>query len=259
MFDLENKKAFITGGSSGIGRAIAELFIANGARVVIADIVDATAIADQIGAHYLPCNVADETSVANALAGAEDALNGKLDIVVLNAGVGDIGPTFEQTDQALIEKITSINQWGVLYGLKYAPEHLNDGGAIIATSSMASKLSMPGSGVYSAAKAAVNSMVSMAAMELGQRGIRVNSVCPGYVDTALGNSPEERRTTQMLTALARHADPAEDIAPVFLFLGSDASRYITGQAISVDGGMHSGYSGALLQLVTGSNGAPGGH
>ena len=121
------------------------------------------------------------------------------------------------------------------------------------------KLSMPGTGVYSAAKAAVNSMVSMSALELGERGIRVNSICPGYVNTALGNSPEERRCSVTLTALGRHADPKEDVAPVFLFFASDASRYITGQALAVDAGMHNGPTNKLLTLVTGTSAAPGSH
>lgn len=259
MFNLNGKKAYITGGSSGIGRAIAEIFVENGAEVVIADIVDATEVANEIGASFVPCNVSDESNVEASLVQAVEALGGKLDIVVLNAGVGDIGPSFEDTEQSMLEKVTKINQWGVLYGLKHAPKNMNDCGSIIATSSMASKLSMPGTGVYSAAKAAVNSMVSMAALELGERGIRVNSLCPGYVNTPLGDSPEERRCSETMTALGRHADPKQDVAPVFLFFASDASSYVTGQAISVDAGMQNGPTNKLLTLVTGSAAAPGSH
>ena len=259
MFSLNGKRAFITGGSSGIGRAIAELFVENGAKVVIADIVDATDVANEIGATYLQCNVSDEQSVAGSLEAAVAALGGKLDTVVLNAGVGDVGPSFEDTEQGMLEKVTKINQWGVLYGLKHAPKYMQDDGSIIATSSMASKVSMPGTGVYSAAKAAVNSMVSMAALELGDRGIRVNSLCPGYVNTALGNTPEERKCSETMTALGRHAEPKEDIAPVFVFFASDASRYVTGQALSVDAGMDNGPTARLLELVTGTSAAPGSH
>lgn len=259
MFSLAGKNAYITGGSSGIGRAVAEILIENGAHVVIADIVDATEVAREIGATYIKCNVSDETDVETSLKQSVVALSGLLDIVILNAGVGDVGPSFEETEQNLLEKVTKINQWGVLYGLKHAPKVMNDGGSIIATSSMASKLSVPGSGVYSAAKAAVNSMVSMSALELGERGIRVNSICPGYVNTVLGNSPEERRCSEAMTALGRHAEPKEDVAPVFLFFASDASRYVTGQAISVDAGMHNGLTQKMLSLVSGSSSAPGSH
>ncbi|KPK54228.1 MAG: short-chain dehydrogenase, partial [Thiotrichales bacterium SG8_50] len=118
MFSLEGKAAFVTGGTSGIGRAVAEAFVAHGARVVVADITDGTAIADSMSAAFVHVDVSDEVSVASALQQSVDAVGGNLDIVVLNAGIGDVGPTFEETDQALIDKVTRINHYGVLYGLK---------------------------------------------------------------------------------------------------------------------------------------------
>ena len=155
MFNVNGKNVFITGASSGIGRAVAELFVEHGAQVVIADIVDASKVAIELGAHYVHGDVSDEMSVEAALKTAVENLNGKLDTVVLNAGVGDIGPSLEQTPQALIEKITRINQWGVLYGLKHAPSHMSDNGSIIAISSMGSLINIPGTAVYSAALAAL--------------------------------------------------------------------------------------------------------
>lgn len=257
MFNLTNKRAYITGGSSGIGRAVSELFIAQGAQVIIADIVDGTSVANEIGAQYVRCNVADEQSVAESMLTATELLGGKLDIVVLNAGVGDVGFTIGQTESSLLEKLTKINQWSVFYGLKHAPDHINDGASIISTSSMASVLNVPGTGVYSAGKRAILSMTEMAALELGHRNIRVNAVCPGYVNTALGNSAEEQQFSEIFTAIGRHAEPKEDVAPVYVFLASDASRYVTGQYIKVDGGMDLGPTDKLLELVTGSAGSPG--
>jgi NAD(P)-dependent dehydrogenase (short-subunit alcohol dehydrogenase family) len=257
MFSLQGKKAFITGGASGIGRAVAEEFIARGAGVVIADIVDAMTVAEEIGAKAVVCNVAEECSVAESLDAACELLGGPLDIVVLNAGVGDVGPSIEETEQALLEKITSVNQWGVLYGLKHAPAHLNDGGSIISTSSMAAFINIPGTGVYSAAKRALCSMTEMAALELGSRGIRVNTICPGYVNTALGGTEEEQRMACVFTALQRCAEPREDIAGVFVFLASDASRYMTGQSLKVDGGWHCGPTRELLEIITGNTAVPG--
>lgn len=256
MFSLKNKNAFVTGGSSGIGKAVAEAFVANGASVVIADIVDAAQIAKEMGAGYVPVNVSDERSVEKALADAVDALGGSLDIVVLNAGVGDVGPTFEQTDQALIEKVTKINHWGVLYGLKHAPAHMNDDGSIITTSSMAAFINLPGSGVYSAGKRAVISMTEMSALELGARGIRANAVCPGYTATALGSGEEGQKLCEAFTALGRVAE-VDDMSGVYVFLASDASRYMTGQALKVDGGWHCGPTNRLLELITGDAAAPG--
>lgn len=257
MFNLKNKRAYITGGSSGIGRAVAELFIEQGAHVVIADINDGTGVANEIGAQYVPCNVADEQSVASSMLLATELLGAKLDIVVLNAGVGDVGFTIVETEFSLLEKLTKINQWGVFYGLKHAPQYIDNGGSIISTSSMASVLNVPGTGVYSAGKRAILSMTEMAALELGHRNIRVNAVCPGYVNTALGDSAEEQKFSEVFTAIGRHAEPKEDIAPVYVFLASSASRYVTGQYIKVDGGMDLGPTEKLLELVTGSAGSPG--
>ncbi|MCZ6830915.1 MAG: SDR family oxidoreductase [Gammaproteobacteria bacterium] len=255
MFSLAGKTAFITGGSSGIGRAVAETFIANGARVVIADIANTGDAASEIGATGVHCDVGSEASVAEALGAAVAALGKKLDIVVLNAGVGDVGPSLSETDQALIEKVTRINHWGVIYGLKHAPAHMNDNGSIISTASMAAFISVPGSAVYSAGKRAVTSLTEMAALELGARGIRANCVCPGYTATALGSGEEGQRICEAFTALGRVAE-VEDMSGVYLFLASDASRYMTGQSLKVDGGWDCGPTSTLLALVTGSDQAP---
>ncbi len=251
MFTLEGKSAFITGGASGIGLAVAKLFATNGAAVVIADLSDGEEIAAEFGGHFVPIDVSREDSVREALAAAE-ARVGKLDIVVNNAGVGDIGPEITETEQGLIDKVTRINHFGVLYGLKHGPTHMNDGGSIINTSSMASMINMPGSAVYSAGKRAVNSLTEMSALELGARGIRVNAVCPGYIDTALGSGDEGRKLCEAFTALGR-AGTTGDVAGVFLFLASDASRYMSGESLRVDGGWHCGPTPQLLATVIGSS------
>jgi 3alpha(or 20beta)-hydroxysteroid dehydrogenase len=256
LFSMSGKAAFVTGGASGIGRAVAEAFIAHGAQVVIADITDSTSLADEIGAAFVQVDVSSEDSVASAMHQAAELCGGKLDVIVLNAGVGDVGPTFETTDQALIEKVTKINHWGVLYGLKHAPALMNDGGSIISTSSMAAFINVPGAGVYSAGKRAVTSMTEMAALELGSRNIRVNCVCPGYTATALGSGDEGQKLCEAFTALGRVAT-VEDMAGVYVFLASDASSYMTGQSLKVDGGWDCGPTEALLELVTGDSSAPG--
>ena len=256
MFSLEGRAALVTGGTSGIGKAVAEAFIAHGARVVVADIVDGTAISKSMGAGFVHVDVSSEESVASALQQSVELLGGNLDVVVLNAGIGDVGPTFEETDQALIDKVTKINHYGVLYGLKHAPKHMNDGGSIISTSSMAAFINVPGAGVYSAGKRAVVSMTEMAALELGSRDIRVNTVCPGYTATALGSGEEGERLCEAFTALGRVAT-VEDMAGVYVFLASPASAYMTGQALKVDGGWHCGPTTRLLEMVTGSGEAPG--
>lgn len=250
MFSLEGKNALVTGASGGIGRAVAERFVAAGARVTITDIVDGQASADAIGAEFLHMDVGREDSVARGLEGARETL-GPLDIVVNNAGVGEVGSAFVDTQADVVERITRINQWGVLYGLKHAPAHMNDGGSIINTASLAAIVNLAGSGAYSAAKAAVVSMTRMAALELGARGIRVNAVCPGYIATALGSGDEGKLLSEQFTALGR-VGTTEDLTGVYHFLAADESRYLTGQALVVDGGWSCGPSPQILETLLGS-------
>jgi NAD(P)-dependent dehydrogenase (short-subunit alcohol dehydrogenase family) len=145
MFSLDNKAAFIAGASGDIGYAVAKRFSEAGARVVITDITDGRAEAAAISASFIELDVSNEQQVAEVLAAAAAEI-GELDIVVNNAGVGDVGATVEQTEQSTLEKLTRINQWGVLYGLKHAPVQTNDHGSIINTSSLAGLLKVPGTG-----------------------------------------------------------------------------------------------------------------
>ena len=251
MFSLRCKTALVTGAVGGIGRAVVERFIAAGARVAIADIIDGQAVADAIGARFLHMDVGSEDSVARGLEQARREL-GLLDIVVNNAGVGDVGSLLTDTPTEVLERITRVNQWGVFYGLKHAPAHMNDGGSIINTSSLASLIKMPGSGAYSASKAAVVSLTRMAALELGSRGIRVNAVCPGYIDTALGSGDEGQVLSKQFTALGRKGTPA-DLVGAFHFLAADESSYLTGHALVVDGGWSCGPSPQILESLLGSS------
>ena len=251
MFSLEDKAAFITGAAGGIGFAVAKRYTEAGAKVVIADIVDGSKAAEDIGAHFISIDVSDEENVSSAL-GEAVSLVGTLDIVVNNAGVGNVGPTFEETDRELLERTTKINQFGVFYGLKHAPSRMSDGGSIINTSSLAAHINLPGNGVYSATKKAVVSMTEMAALELGPRAIRVNAVSPGYVDTALGSGDEGRKLCEAFTALGRFAT-TDDLIGVYHFLAADESSYITGQTIKVDGGWSCGPTGQLLARIIGSD------
>jgi NAD(P)-dependent dehydrogenase (short-subunit alcohol dehydrogenase family) len=251
MFNLKGKNAYVTGAAGGIGRAVATRFLQAGAQVIITDVTDASQVAEEIGAVFHRVDVSDEQQVSNSLAKAEKQL-GKLDIVVNNAGIGEVGYTFEETDQSLIERTTKINQWGVLYGLKHAPKHMNNNGSIINTASMAAFINMIGSGVYSATKAAVISMTSMSALELGERGIRVNAVCPGYIATALGSGDEGVDLCEAMTALGR-VGTTDDLTGLYHFLASDESSYLTGQALQVDGGWSCGPGKAVLEKVLGKS------
>ncbi len=249
MFNLEGKNAYVTGAAGGIGLAVAKRFQQAGARVVITDVTDGSQVAKNMNALFHRVDVSNEEQVAQSLAQAENQL-GKLDIVVNNAGIGEVGHTFEESEQAFIERTTRVNQWGVLYGLKHAPKHMNDGGSIINTASMAAFINLIGSGVYSATKAAVVSMSAMSALELGNRGIRVNAVCPGYIATALGSGDEGVDLCEAMTALGR-VGTTDDLVGLYHFLASDESSYLTGQALKVDGGWSCGPGSAVLEKILG--------
>jgi len=249
MFDINGKNAYVTGAAGGIGLAVAKRFRQAGANVVITDVTDASQVAEEIGLIFHRVDVSDEQQVAESLAQAEKQL-GKLDIVVNNAGIGEVGHTLEESEQAFIERTTKVNQWGVLYGLKHAPKHMNDGGSIINTASMAAFINMISSGVYSATKAAVVSMTAMSALELGSRNIRVNAVCPGYIATALGSGDEGVDLCEAMTALGR-VGTTEDLTGLYHYLASDESSYLTGQALKVDGGWSCGPSSAVLEKILG--------
>ncbi len=251
MFSLKDKSVVITGGASGIGFAVAKRFTDAGARVAICDIIDGTKAARVIGASYIPINVAQEKSVADALEQAESKL-GKLNIVVNNAGVGDIGPTIENTGKDMLERITAINQFGVFYGLKHAPGHMLDGGSIINTSSMAAMVSMSGTGAYSASKGAVLNLTRQSALELAGRGIRVNAICPGYIDTPMSGDDESYALAEALTPLGRMGQ-VEDLVGAFHFLAADESSYYTGQVMQIDGGWTIGPPPGILERIIGKS------
>lgn len=248
MFSIAGKNAFITGAGRGIGLAIAERLIAAGANVVISDIADATEVAAKIGATYVRIDVTDEQSVADALAAAETVV-GKLDIVINNAGGALRDAPVEEETQANYAKTMQINADGVLFGMKHAPKHMNDGGSIINTASLAANYAFADYLSYGAAKAAVISMSKAAAQSLGGRGIRVNCVLPGT--HASPSQPADGLEAHLCRKLAPLGTTGEldDLAGVYHFLSAPESRFITGQALTVDGGWGIGLAPAALESL----------
>jgi NAD(P)-dependent dehydrogenase (short-subunit alcohol dehydrogenase family) len=175
---------------------------------------------------------------------------GKLDIVVLNAGIDPGQATIADTDPDAFERNLDVNLRHVFWCLKRAPAHMNDGGSIIVTSSTVAATKVPTVGHYAAAKEAAVSLARTAALELGERGIRVNAVLPGTTLSEM-TPPDhwEIEVMRTMLPLGRHAIAEEDLAGLYQFLASDASRYITGQAIAADGGMTAGLSYGLLRGV----------
>ena len=244
---LEGKVALVAGGTSGIGLAVARAFAQAGAITTIGGRRDGGAeLAADAGCGFVRLDVAVESSVVGALAEVAER-DGKLDVLVLNAGIGQPPGPLARLDSRAATAVVQTNLLGSFYGLKHAPAHMDDGGSIVLTSSISAISGTPFEGLYGATKAGVSALARSAAVDLGPRGIRVNAVQPGPTWTELNPMPE--RWSQVMAPLGRKAT-VEDLIGTYLFLASDASRYLTGQAITVDGGTTLGMSRELLRLLT---------
>ncbi len=243
FFSLKDNVAVITGGTSGIGLAAAKRFIASGAKVVISGRKDGTAIADEIGATFIQCDVSSEEAVENLMETAKSTY-GNIDVVVNNAGANFGYNVLMETDITDFDKNFGINTKGVVYGIKHGVPRMNDGGRIVNVSSMAGLQGAAYLSPYVASKWAVIGITRTAAMELGERGIRVNAICPTSVNTPMANTPDgqpQLRMERKAVPLGRIAEP-EEIAAMIHFLGSTDCNFVNGQAIAVDGGFSAGMS-----------------
>ena len=255
MGALDGKIAIITGAGSGIGRASALRFAAEGAKLVIGDktaAVHETAqlVKDAGGeAVALEIDAGVEADVAKLVATAKDSFGG-LDVAFANAGIiGDMGGIFDFDPAAWAETLR-VNLIGPALMVKHAGKAMVDqgrGGAIVLTASVAGINSGAGPGAYSASKAGVINLAKTAAQQLSTSGVRVNAVCPGLTETGMtkptfdyAKAKEVTHKLGQLNPLRRAAQP-EELANVALFLASDQASYVNGQAIAVDGGLTSSH------------------
>jgi NAD(P)-dependent dehydrogenase (short-subunit alcohol dehydrogenase family) len=243
---LQDRVAVITGGASGMGEASVIRFLDEGAFVFVVDRSGHEAeIAQRLGERAIAFH-ADVTSAEELqrLFKAVDEKFGRLDVLFNNAGTGgrreDVRALSENTDQH-IEDMLAINVKSVLFAIKYAlPLMIKTGkGSIINTSSTSGLMAQLNMAAYSAAKAGVIGLTRTLALEVGAKGIRVNSICPGPINTPLlkyyMQDEALREHLVNVTAMKRLGEP-DEIAKVALFLASDASSYVTGVSIPVDGG-----------------------
>ncbi len=243
---LEGKICVITGGARGQGAVEGRLFSEQGATVVLTDILDEAGeeTAGQLGCEYLHHDVASEGGWDQVVSDVMER-HGRIDVLVNNAGIFQ-GAGLFSTSADDFRRMMDINALGVFLGMQKVGATMADqeSGSIVNISSVAGLVGTAGSFAYSASKWAVRGMTKSAAKELGRRGVRVNSVHPGYIDTDMlaqvhDFHDEGDRTRRMLRAvpLGRVAEP-EEVGRVVLFLASDESSYCTGQEFTVDGGMH---------------------
>jgi NAD(P)-dependent dehydrogenase (short-subunit alcohol dehydrogenase family) len=245
--DFAGKTAVVTGAASGIGRATAERFAAEGANVVVADVEaggaeeTVTQIESDGGtAHVVEADVTDPAQV-EALVEETVETYGALDIAHNNAGInGDNGPITEQSEENW-DRVIDIDLKGVWLGMKYEIPALieNGGGAIVNTSSIGG-LSAVGTAPYVASKHGVIGLTRVAATEYAQEDIRVNAVCPGIIDTQMTQGAEEESSDELdqltqMQPLGRRGTP-EEIANAVVWLASEEASFVTGNAYPVEGG-----------------------
>ncbi|GAS91079.1 glucose 1-dehydrogenase [Mycolicibacterium brisbanense] len=243
--DLAGKVAIITGAAQGQGAAEARLFADRGARVVLTDVLvdKGRQVAESIGAaaRFVPHDVSDESGWAAAV---DTAVNefGRLDVLVNNAAVCRVVPLTEQTADGF-DQMLRVNLLGAFLGVKAVVEPMKaaGGGSIVNISSQAGVQGLAGYTAYGASKWGLRGMSKVAAIELGPLGIRVNTVYPGMIDTPMiAHLEVERGPGGHPGAPLTRVGTPEEVAEVVAFLASDASSYITGADLTVDGGASAG-------------------
>jgi NAD(P)-dependent dehydrogenase (short-subunit alcohol dehydrogenase family) len=241
---LRGRVALITGAASGIGKAIAQALAGEGAQVVVADVNEpagraaAAQLVDQGGrARFVGCDVIDEASVEAAV-GSVLEIEGRLDIMVNNAGIITPPASLIESSAADWDRHFAVNLRGVFFGVKHAARAmLQSGGCIINMASVAGMGAAFKLGPYGATKAAVIQLTQTAALELARQHIRVNAICPGWTDTPLLDGLERTKLERQIP-LGRLGQ-AEEIAGLVVYLASDAATFITGSALRIDGGIRS--------------------
>jgi NAD(P)-dependent dehydrogenase (short-subunit alcohol dehydrogenase family) len=239
---LQNKVAIVTGASSGLGKAIAEMFLNEGAKVVFSDINEYQDknILSNNNALFFKADVSKEEDISNLIKFTIDNFS-SLDVIVNNAGIGTTGDVLELEDKDW-KRVLDVNLSGVFYGLKLSSRYMKDKnikGSIINISSILGSVGFRSASAYCSSKGGVNQLTKASSLELAPFGIRVNSIAPGFIKTEMTRGIEENKESNSFvtgsTPLGYMGDPS-DIAYAAVYLASDESKYVTGSILYVDGG-----------------------
>lgn len=263
---LDGKVAVITGGSSGMGEATARLFVREGARVIIGDVQKekGEAVATSIGpeCRFVAADVSVSEDVQALVHAAVDGF-GRLDVMYNNAGIGGGEGSIVDCSEEVFDRVIAIDLKAVWLGMRHALPHLiaSGSGSIITTASVSGLMAMPGQGAYGSAKGGVIQLTRVCAIENAEKGVRANCICPGGILTPIlyaNPSLPQPVDPQLVAAGLVNAQPIpraglpEDIAHAALWLASDDSSFVTGQAIVVDGG----WTASARQTYRRAPGAP---
>ena len=241
MGKLQDKVAVITGGASGIGAATAELFVKEGAKVVLVDLneekgkaFEAELKAQNAEALFVKANITSEEDVQNVFKEAVNAF-GKVDVVFNNAGIGRVHPT-ETLEYSEWRNTVNVDLDGVFLVAREAIREMlkSGGGTIVNTASMYGWVGSPGSAAYNAAKGGVINLTRSLALEYATKNIRVNALAPGFIDTPI--IPEESKEVLKSMTPMQRLGQSEEMAKAVLFMASDDSSFMTGNVLTVDGG-----------------------
>ncbi len=251
---LKDKVAIVTDGAAGIGKAICEVFAENGATVLVSDIDEENGVKTlgKVKEHspnslFIKADVSKEKDMKNLIETAIEKF-GKIDIMVNNAGIHHMGPITELTEDT-IDRLMNVNVKGTIWGMKHSIPHMlkNKGGVIINLSSMSGVIGHPNVALYCATKGAILQLTKSVALEYATKGIRVNALCPGTIDTNIprnlaknSENPDAVIQTFIDAEPMKRLGTPEEIAKGALFLASDDSSFMTGACLMIDGGFTAG-------------------
>lgn len=246
MQKLAGKTALITGGNSGIGLATARLFVEQGARVIITgrdpDSLEQARSSLGAGTLALRSDAGSVEEIAQLMNAVKEHF-GQLDVLFVNAAAGSPVP-IEMTTEAQFDAMSAISFKGVFFAIQKAAPLMSQGGSIIVTTSITNQVGAPNFSVYAACKAAARSLVQTASLELASKGIRVNAISPGPINTpgfGRWDVPKEvvdaARSEFTQRSPSKRFGNAEEVAEAALYLASDASTYVVGAELVIDGGM----------------------